>query len=389
VPAYQYPAAAANVQPVQRQYRSADRTPSTAQQPYLTFDSGYAYVGIDSQGFAIFGNNAPRLQVLWSDFSDFSVYDSVTIGVPMVNVGLTLDCSLWSADSDDYTAFAISANGRTMTILADGASPGWRKHQFYSHESGVQHYVCISGGYSAGQASVCRILDNTENSLYLEETALTVLSGLLSGERQVVSIYSDRWAIRRPGNVYQYARIDTTVIDLSAFPISVTYFPSTKDYWQVGRVIMGEWLDLSDPAVDWGWSIKHTGGFNVQRNETGAAFAKKRSTPLRQVTASFDFLQHDLRTTDTRVLSATKTWEEVVEAMRRLEFEGRPCALVWETNDPTNALRWSGEPASILCGRVAVGDSTHVMYKAASGAEGVCVPRPIMSLSALTFTEED
>lgn len=395
-PEYQYPAAAVNKQPVQRKYRSElsdDFVGDGPDQEYIVFDSGYAG-GINAAGIAIFGNNFPQILVELSEVSDFSTGVSYRIGVPAGYDDVDYDCSLWSGLGTNFDAAGVtslSATGNTLTVtMTSSGSPGWRPHQFYSHESGNQFYLAVRDPNAPENIKVTRILDNTEDALVLETTALTLIDGLSYSSIKMF-VYSDRFAASTGlTGKYRYARISADATDVES-PFTewpVTFYPSTKRYWELGRVMLGRWFDINNPYIDWGFTYDHTTGYTSQSTSSKARFSKRQSTVTRKVTASFDFLHYDVRTESTRAVEATRTWQHMIDLLRRLEIDGRPCALVWEATEEDDTF-FNGDPFEVLCVRAEIGNSTHTMYNNRTGSNSVCSPKPIMSLSGLAFTEED
>lgn len=398
-PEYQYPVQNACKQPVQAKYRSALETDAVGGAdtlaPYVRAVSASTH-GVSADGIALFGNNFPFLTVYYTNTGSFFA-NNYTIGVPIEGFTPDYDCSLWSAEEPTQT-ITVTDNGSTLTFSVDGASPGWRPHQFYSHESGVKHYVAFSSRLDS-EIHVAEILDNTEDTLIfgsdVDPTDLPVALGAL-GNDFVVSIYSDCFAASTGiSGRYQSYTIDTALTFETGPPeapiinsYGVVFYPSTKRYWELGRVMLGRWYDINNPYIDWGFTYDHESGYALTSTPSKARFSKRQSTITRRITASFDFLNYDVRTGSTRAVEATRTWQHMIDLLRRLEIDGRPCALVWEATEDEGTF-FNGDPFEVLCVRADIGNSTHTMYNNLTGSNNVCSPKPVMSLSGLSFTEED
>jgi hypothetical protein len=399
-PEYQYPVTNASKQPVQAKYRSALETDAVggadALAPYVRA-AATQVAGIAADGIALFGNNFPFLTVYYTNPGPFFA-NWYTIGVPIEGFTPDYDCSLWSAEEPTDTISVDASDGSNLVFTVNGSSPGWRPHQFYSHASGVKHYVAFSSRLDS-EIRVAEIVDNTEDTLILESSVdasdLPVPLGVL-GNDFVVSIYSDRFAASTGiSGRYQSYTIDTGLTFVTGTPeasvinsYGVLFYPSTKRYWELGRVMLGRWFDINNPYIDWGFTYDHTTGYTSQSTSSKARFSKRQSTITRKVTASFDFLHYDVRTESTRAVEATRTWQHMIDLLRRLEIDGRPCALVWEATEEDDTF-FNGDPFEVLCVRAEIGNSTHTMYNNRTGSNSVCSPKPIMSLSGLAFTEED
>ena len=249
-PEYQYPSEASNQQPVQRRYRSELQETYVGNAPdqeYLVFDSGHSG-GIKADGIAIFGNNFPQLLVELDTSSSFSSPYVFRIGVPVGDADLDYDCSLWSDTlaTEGGNILGKSTDGRNLRFLSS-TSQGWRPHQFASSESGQQFYVVASTSSSPSYCNVCRILDNTEDTLMLEEEAdtsvLVDLDPLPSGFK--VAIYSDRFAADFGAvRTYRYARISADITGPSA-----SFVDSTA------LVVGDDWASLFTPISSVIWVL--------------------------------------------------------------------------------------------------------------------------------------
>ena len=307
----------------------------------------------------------------------------------------------------------------------------WMPHQFKSSKNGPSFYIQVIAEAFAGQGDeacrfVFKIVDNTEDTLILDENPLKVLSqysydqnnpegytGTYRSWRNV-SIFSDRMASEivyyaitdasksisqhdgfwnqqtpsLPGSGFRYCRITVK---------GCTRFGGEKSQ-RLGRLVMGRLLDLSGPDFEWGWSRSENSGVKVMTTRGGQRFAKSSHAPRRVFNVSHGVLEPtvdlniDTDPNDPNLSNyfesprrgfgssfgpgwqkEKRKWEEVVALLRSLGPGLEEAALVFEGDsaldskqpgsDTLSRTRVPTDPTSLCLVRLmSYGQMTHKGY---------------------------
>jgi hypothetical protein len=379
-------------------------------------------------GIAVFGKNFPAFEIAFADDKD-SFDTSFTLSFGLPGDGLIVSTSadwadhepdkyihLWAWTSESYTVGNSSqsplvSGGKDKfpyfgdhtftyrTNVDDGditsidniyakneaqekATP-WMPHQFKSKDNGPSFYVqVISEGMAGDSDQACRfvfkIVDNTEDTLILDENPLRSLSQYSydknnmaphTGEYRswkAVAIFSDRMASEIVYSVITTAskRIgaDGFITDqVPSLPatgfrylrvkiLGCTRFGKEKAN-RLGRLVLGRMLDLSGPDFEWGWSRSEKSGVKVMTTRGGQRYSRTNHAPRRVFNVSHHPLepQVDVNThagADANYFEATRRgfgssfgpgwkqqkrkWEEVVALLRTLGPGSEEAALVFE-----------------------------------------------------------
>jgi len=396
--------------PVVQEWRNSNNTSGVSEDIEILIDVG-SNMTVKPTGLAIFGRNwtSCRLQMnetnVWS-----SPRVDVTYGTP--NDLLTPDryTHMWSSDE---TLFTTAIAGRQLRCIrtADSVGP-WRAHQFKSQETGPWYYVMIQDvtGDDPDRRMIYRILDNDEGLLTLDGDPEA--DGLSALDPINFDIFSDRFAVFL-GDRHSVLNPTYRFIKLTVY--GVNHRGPDEDFQRIGRIVLGYAHDMSRPMFDWGWSRAESSGSSLATGSNGVRYATRNHSPRRQFNCTYRLLRAPVEADEVSESPASswrsgqtswllggggspKTWGHVVDLLRRLEQDGKRCALVWdgdradETLGATSAVvQTAADPMELLMVRVTnVGALQHVAYEAqdmnlADGDE--CKPTAMMT-QTYTFEED-
>ena len=171
---------------------------------------------------------------------------------------------------------------------------------------------------------------------------------------------------------------------------------------------------MSLPMFDWGWQRAEQSGSSIAEGSNGVRYATRNHSPRRQFNCTYRLLRAPLEADAVSESPETswrsgqnswivggggspKTWGHVVDLLRRLEIDGKRCALIWEgdraddVGSGSSVVQTAADPMELLMVRVTnVGPMRHVGYEAqdknlADGDE--CKPTPMMT-QTYTFEED-
>ena len=409
--AHDYGADALFRQPVMKEWRSVDDGKAIE----IVLDAGASGVRFHPEALAIFGRNVPGLTVELNDSDSWgSPSFSWSYGWPGSATSAARYTHLWAYDASDASGAGWKFNvysGRLAVFPPAGNGP-WRPHQFRSQATGPKFYWVVN---QAGTERVYRIKDNGPDWLTFETPpALSDVATIVSESSYIFdsdwAIFSDRFAAKLEHKLDgTHIMGGVTYPALTArgwrylrllFP-AVTHMDADEQFTRAGRVVLGRAIELTLPDAQWGWAISQDSGQQVSDTDTGATFARRRTSPRRTFRFDYAALMPATEASDP-VLSpnqqpAKKSWQAWMEAMRRLEVDGLAAALVWEGDRATDvdggdAVQMAADPLDLMMVRVtSAGSVEHVGYdngniNLASGA--ACVPRPICVVKGITFREE-
>ncbi len=409
---YDYPVESTLIEPVAKEWRSAE----TGKEVEIILDAG-ANRRFRPVAAAMIGRNFPACTLQMNTSNSW--------GAPLVNVswgwaggGATVDryTHAWAWDAASGWSYSVSI-GRVVVYAPGGAGP-WRPHQFRSQKTGPRFYWVINHGgssLSVGTWRAYRIRDNTEDTLLLETVPALADVAFIgeSGARFSYpwAIYSDRFAALFDHVMDNYSLTISGITMPNGHGVAwrymrllipaVTHMDADEQFLRLGRLVLGRALELHTPGPQWGWRVEQESGVDVTDTDSGATYARRRHSPRR--TWSFDYAHMLPATEASDVLRSPasqptrRSWQEWVDAVRSLEVDGRPCALVWEGDRAVGSLtedtvQLPTDPTDVMMVRVtSAGTVEHTGYEDRGlnlAAGETCVPRPVCMVRGVTLREE-
>ena len=411
--------------PVLREWRSVD----TGSQIEIVLDADPNAEGrtFRPDAIALLGRNFPEFMLQWSDTDGtWSTDDACRFGYFFDAHAPNRFSHLWGMNPvKPPTGWSYSINGRRLTVFSPGETPQdarpWRPHQFRSLRTGPRFYVAFKNANS-GVTYVYRVEDNTEDTLTLATApTLTDMATYTSDPpgwyfNAKFSIFSDRLASTLehrypetydPGDGelpnshvlgYRYLRL--------LIP-ACTHRDPDEAFMRCGLIFLGRAVDLSSPAVQWGWQREESSGQTVDYDDGGIGRARRRHSPRREVRVDYSYLPSPQEmaaaslSPEDAMPAGVRSWQHWLDAVRRLEVDGTPAVLVWEGDRFTASSSDAGsiypgacasDPKDLMLCRVTKpGTVEHVAYEYAlqnlsSGL--VAVPRPGAVIRGIVFSEE-
>ena len=356
--------------PVSNLWRSADDDEAS----YLVFDAGEGR-NWNHEAIAFFKCNAPTLRVQFASTNSWGSPD------------ISIRCDTTDATNirrDIYRralgvgAISIdSADARVLRFNGDAATP-LTPHRYRSTDA-RSYWV-----FSSVLNRTARILDNDGTHLFLDRSMLGAVTG--DPDDDYISIYSDTIYFNvsdlpayetgtPPGLLltsgYRYMRLQIgDDADLA------------EGYQQLGLVIAGDLVPLSDPHPDWGWreTVIHARG----RTDTPGAYSDIAEIgPTRRAWQfGWNFMNPPQdRTTYETAPGNRAGWERVLYALLRLRAGEEVAALLPDygnTADEVSGMglstervypvRFTGDPDMVhVCYERCRDDLTDEAYKSLAG----------------------
>lgn len=396
---YAYAARNILLQPVMREWRSVDDGVKCSIVLQAPDDCGFR-----PDALAVFGHNCSGFTIQFNDVNTDVGWASpaVTMQFSPPNMpGFTPDryTHLWAYGYTASVGWTFAINTCRLTISGPNNETPWRSHQFKSGEgsSGQQFYVAISAT-SGGSTWVFRIVDNTGDTLLLESQPGSSGIATGGGTNYNFSIFSDRFSVMvghhldaNQGVGYLYCRVQTRA----------TIHPDAgRDFARVGRMVFGTAVELSTPDFERGWSTGFEDGSELVEQPTGAAYGHRKRPMLRTWQADRPWMNPPAEASqvynspddiDTRA-----SWQQWVDAVRRLDGVKTACALVWEGArfvgfEGEERVQCCADPKDLaMCHVTGLGDMENTIYDGrvenlAGGAS--CVPLPVSHIRGLRFRE--
>lgn len=382
------------IQPVMREWRSVDdevkcdivlRAPDNS--PFRP------------DAMAVLGHNVSGVTISFNDTDSWGA-PSVAIQLGIYGIsGFTPDryTHMWAFGPSGGWSFSIT--GCRLVVTGPGAETPWRQHQFRSDPgwSGQQFYVGIHES-PGSQVYVFRVLDNTGTMLELatDPSDFGIVTG---GETDYgFAIFSDRFAVMighhmdaDPAVGYAYCRIRTR---------SDIHADTGRQFARIGRVVLGTAIEISSPDFERGWSVGFDDGSELVEQPTGAAYGHRRRPMLRTWSADRPWMTPPPEASavfnSPSDVNERASWQQWVDAIRRLDGVDTACALIWEGARfvgmaGEERVQVCADPKDMaMCHVTGLGTMENMVYTGVTenlpGGDG-CVPLPVSHIRGLTFRE--
>jgi hypothetical protein len=400
---YDYGGANVLQMPVAREWRST----GTGSAIEIVLDAGSGEIGFRPDAIALFGRNFPMATIQLNSADSWgSPTVSYTLGFEGDVAATARHSHLWALDID-AGGWTMAISGHRLTVTAPSGSGPWRPHQFRSLRTGPRFYVVIHK-QNSGVNYVCRIEDNTEDTLILHSKPGAESGGPIgTGSVELgyhyaedFAIFSDRLAVQMGHKIsaahqtgYRYLRL--------LLP-ACTHLDDDEAFYRLGYLLVGRSVEISTPDADWGWQVGTESGAVVTRPEGGGSYSQRRRSPRRTWSFGWAHLMPPEEAADTANSPATqpakKTWGHWVDTVRRLEVDDTVVALVWgEGNRAVGqageaAVQVASDPDGLVLARLtSPGTIEQILWDCRTlnlpGGDD-SVPRPMVRISGITFTEE-
>ncbi|MCP4741464.1 MAG: hypothetical protein GY871_04440 [Actinomycetales bacterium] len=409
----EYVFGAPNVQvlPVTREWRSE----SDAAVVEVVFDSGAnSNDRFHPEAISFFGRNWLSVEFQLSEDPTFlSGVVSMKIGAnfsggPAVDRSSVLwtfyQPATWDFDTEDNR---LTVYGDPLLGSLRDASP-WRPHQFASEETGQKFYLATRSG--TGLVYIYRIKDNTEDTLIFFSD---LISADFDPEDGNWVIFSDRFAVtiehEYPAAPYFGDRaVAGPNSHLAGYRYmrllysAATHRDADEQFLRLGLAVPGNTFELGSPMPERGWTMEHESGEVLERLNDGASKTDRRSAVRRVWSCDYGYLlpAPDISESDTSpdAQPDRRSWKTWTDLIRRMRLDGLHAALVWEADqavgtgsDPTVPVQ--SEPNELAVVRMtSAGSIQNLGYQCQEvllgGPVVDDVPRPIMAVRGVKFTEE-
>lgn len=416
---YDYDASRALDVPIGREWRSE----ITGDEMELVFDAdptGTTGARFRPDGLAVFGRNFPALDLRMNDTD--GPWDGTA---PFIRVfgyqGSALAenryTHVWANPLPFLTPYHIE--GVRLSVYPTTGDGPWRPHQYRSLASGPRFYLAVRNS-NAGETYVYRIRDNTEDTLILYTEPAATDCGAVSGDTITwpygFVIFSSTFAGSLiPGYPEDFtpAGSSTALANshvkgyryLRLLLPRVHHMDADEAFYRLGCVMLGKTIDLGSPDVLWGWRRDTSSGASVQAGQDGSARSTRNHSPRRSIAFDTGYMRPPAEMASGLVASplnampvARRSWAHWVDAVRRLEVDDTPCALIWEGDrfygvpGDDDQVPVVGDPADAFAARVtSPGTVEHVQWENAAlniATGSTTLPRPAMRISGIVFTEE-
>jgi hypothetical protein len=406
--------------PIAREWRSDSAGVSVE----LIFDSDEFDQGrvFRPDAIAFFGRNFPGATVSFSDSptvwtpGDVPTYVLGYFGSPMAEDRFT---HLWAMDVS-HSEWSYWIDGTRLTVFGPasmGRGP-WRPHQFASRPSGPRHYVVFT--QTDGDSFVYRVKDNDESTLIFETppSMADVATGGGTPSSPYVfpfdfAIYSDRFAVLFEHNfgTTQYPSGPTSFHELAnvhgyrymrILIRQVTMRDADENFYRLGRVIVGQAIDLGESQIEWGFTSARASGFEISDYSTGATKRRRLHATRREVSLDLGVLDPPAEVVENYLspekgYSNAASWAHWLDAVRRLEVDGSEVAFVWAGDRAYAEASETVEPVAsdveevFLARVVDAGSVEHVAFKSATlnlSSGDAEIPVPYCKIRGVKLREE-
>lgn len=383
------------------------------------------------QAIAMLGRNSPNISVYFRQPGGVDALLKVVSPALQQPTWVPPDSPVTSTDAvvghywghnGEESGPALTLNRNRVSFMdTTGTAPvpfnAFRSNQFAQNDKGPVWYFAyqlVSDSEVRNPILVYRIKNNGSNWLELEIDIDADLAALGekpesgSPKQWVGCVYSDRFAVDIDAlisDTFVASGFPTREIDQIIIRFHEASFRDPDHaFHRLGRVILGDLIDLSEPDCEWAWSIQASSGNRIYKSNSGPSFSTASSPTVRQFNCAYPLTAPaDLPADQFGVArdQTSGTWRHKIDILNRLQMDGREAVLVWQ-GEQLNHAPVSGtvggyptvsDPLDIMM--VRAGSSYTLQHQQYQGtlltrrnATQKCVPLPYVAVGGIVFTEE-